>query len=236
VGDQPGRGQLILDPGRRQAVGVQGDGVAVGLVQVHLLVAGLEREQQLTAGTQDAAEFGEHLAELFGRGVDDRVPGDQAGQDAVGYRQRGQVPPYEAQAGVRALGHRQHAGRHVDPEDRQAQAVQVGRDAARPAARLGHRPSNPRGPHQLGERGQRGPLHRTAGQLVPEQAGVVGRHRVICGPSDGQVAGGFSGFVHPETVLQWSDIPITDQGSLPGQTAGGLARPPIVISARRLPT
>src|SRR6202012_2049545 len=59
VGDQAGRGQLGFDPVRRQPVGIQADGVAVGLMQLDPFVAGLEGQQQLTAGPQHPAELGE---------------------------------------------------------------------------------------------------------------------------------------------------------------------------------
>ena len=84
-----------------------------------------------------------------------------------------------------AAGDRQHPRGQVDPEDVDAEAVQVAGDAAGAAPDVGDRPAA-RGEHELGEHGEDGPVHRLARQIVLPELGDVGGEGVVGVPGGGE--------------------------------------------------
>ena len=70
-----------------------------------------------------------------------------------------------------------------------------------------------------------------AGQLVPQQAGVVGRDRVVGGPGGGRSPAGSMDSSTPRPYCGRAIAVPANRGSIPGQTAGGLAQPRAGIGA-----
>jgi hypothetical protein len=81
---EPCPGQQLGDVVGLQPVGVAGDVVAVGLGHAPALVADVEAEQQLPTGREHPEELREDVGELLRRGVDDRVPGQDAAEGITG--------------------------------------------------------------------------------------------------------------------------------------------------------
>ena len=158
------------------------------LVVVRHVVPDLEAQQEVAAGAQDAVEPADHGRQLGRRDVDDRVPGHDPAQRAVGDVESGQVAHLERDPGVGPPRERHHRGRQVDPADPRAEPLEVGGDLARPAARV----EDVGVPHHLGERPHDGAVHHRAGELGAEQLGVRLGDRVVTGTRRGAVRG----FVH----------------------------------------
>lgn len=94
-----------------QPVDVERQCMAVRVVQMPDLVPGLEGQQQMAARGQHPVEFGEHLGQQLGRGVDDGVPGDDAAETAVVQVEGIHRTHVEAQIRVRLTVHRDATGR-----------------------------------------------------------------------------------------------------------------------------
>ena len=63
---EAGVGQQFGDPIRRPAVCVERNGVAVGVLEMHAVVADLEREQQVAAGPERTVKLGEYSGRCSG--------------------------------------------------------------------------------------------------------------------------------------------------------------------------
>lgn len=174
--------QLLDDGVRRTEVVVERDLVPEALRQMHpvVLVAGLEAEQDMAAGHQDAVELGEGRRQVLVRDVDDRVEGEDAAQRLVRQVQRGHRAHVEPEPGMRLARQRHHPGRHVHPEHRHAEGVQPGGDVSGTAADVGDGRRTARA-HQLREPGDQGQVQRSVAEPVGELFGVRAGDRVVRG-------------------------------------------------------
>lgn len=67
------------------------------LGQLGGVVVGLEGDQQMAAGREHAVELGEYRGEPLGRGVDDRVAGENPGEGGVLHLEGVHQPHLEAE-------------------------------------------------------------------------------------------------------------------------------------------
>ena len=102
---------------------------------------------------------------MLGWRVDDRVPGEDSTEGAVGQVQRVHRPDVESKIRVGEPGDRDHRGRQVDAERFDAELVQVCGDAAGSATDVGDRSATP-GQHELGECAEQRAVERLRGKFV----------------------------------------------------------------------
>ncbi len=154
-------------------------------------VGGLEAQQQLATGREQPGELGEQRRHPLRRGVDDRIPGDDAAEGAVGEREALHVAHLETQPGAVTAGQCDHLRGQVDAECLHPEVMQVGRDVARSAAEVGDGGGSAGrgrlGADEFGERAQQCPVQRAAGQFAAEHPRVAFGDAVVGLGGHGQI-------------------------------------------------
>lgn len=110
--------------------------------------------------------------------MDDRIPGHDAAQLAVGQVQRVHRTDLEPQARVRLAGKADHHRGQVDAEGVQPQAPQVRREVSGAASQLCDRPGIVR-PRELGEGGEQRTVQGEDVEAVTGEVGVDNGHGVV---------------------------------------------------------
>src|SRR5579884_1353370 len=143
------------------------------------LGVGLEGEQRVAAGSQHSVELGEDVRQPLVRGVDGRVPGDQAAQRSVFDLERQHRTLIEPQGRIRAPGQRDHLRGKIDSEYRYAERVQQSARVAGTAADIGDRTALRA--YQLGEGIEERALQWPGRERIAKSLGVVRCDGVIEG-------------------------------------------------------
>ncbi len=193
---EAGRGQQLLDPLGAAPLEVEGDRAAEGPLQAERGVTGLEGHQEPAARREDPVELGEQVRQPVPGRVDGRVPGQGAGERAVGEVQLQDGALLEAQVRVLPAGDGEHRRGQVHAEHGQAEPVQQGGDPPGAAAEVGHLAVEPVPGDEFGEGREHGPLQRPGLQVPPEVLGVVLGDGVVEGAGGAQEVGGFGGVRH----------------------------------------
>ncbi len=153
------------------------------------VVEGLERDQQVTAGREHAAQLGERRRERVGRRMDDRVVRQHPGEARRGHVERAHVADVEPHARVRRTGDRHQLWREVDAERVDAALPQVAGHVPGPAADVGHLAAA-RLPDQVGEGLDQHVVQRLAGEGLADERGVGLGHVVVVGTDGRELLGG----------------------------------------------